>query len=221
MVDLAVILLLSYLFGSIPTSILAGRLMRGIDIREHGSGNAGATNTFRVLGWKAGLAVAVIDVAKGLLTVLLVARIRIGSPPGDPLVEPESLLFILSGCAAIAGHIFPVFARFRGGKGVATGAGVVFALQPLVAACCLVTFISVVSLSGYVSLGSIAASVMLPLSYVLITLLRGQPWDAAWLIFCGAIALVIISMHRKNIGRLWRGSENRFDGLRLFRGRRG
>jgi len=221
MLDVALILTLSYLAGSIPTSILAGRLLRGIDIRRHGSGNAGATNTFRVLGWKAGLAVAAIDVAKGFLAVLLIARIRISGGPGAAavLIQPPSLLPVLAGCAAILGHIFPVFARFRGGKGVGTGAGAMFALHPAVAGCCLFVFVVTALLTGYVSLSSILASITLPVSYLVITALQGEPFDAAWIVFTWCVAAAIVYMHRKNIRRLFRGTESRFEKLRVFRRR--
>ena len=224
MVNFMLILLLGYLVGSFPTSLLAGRILKGIDIREHGSGNAGATNTFRILGWKAGLAVASLDLAKGCLAVFFLSRIRLAagaaSPPG-----PDSLLPILVGCAAILGHIFPVFARFRGGKGVGTGAGAMFALDPVVASCCLCVFILAAFFSGFVSLASILASLALPLSYLAVTALRGEAPDTVWIVFTSATAAFIIFMHRRNIGRLLGGEENRFEKLvslrrRLF-GRKG
>jgi glycerol-3-phosphate acyltransferase PlsY len=211
---------LAYLVGSLPTSILAGRLLAGIDIREHGSGNAGATNTFRVLGWKAGLGVALIDFAKGYFTVRLLAAPRLlSSLPALPAGFPAPLLPILLACAVIIGHILPLWAGFRGGKGVAAGAGAVFALQPVAAAICLGGFVLVLISSGLVSLASLTAALLLPLGSLLLAALTGRPPEPVWTIFTAAAALLILLMHRKNIVRLIRGQENRIDKLRLF-GRR-
>jgi len=207
----------AYLVGSFPTSILAGRLLAGIDIRERGSGNAGATNTFRVLGWKAGLGVALIDFAKGYFTVRLLAAQRLLSAlPALPEGFPSPLMPILLACAVIIGHILPLWVGFRGGKGVAAGAGAVFALQPAVAAICLAGFVLVLGSSGLVSLASLTAALLLPLGSLLLAALAGRPPEPVWTIFTAAAALLIFLMHRKNIVRLIRGRENRIDKLRFW-----
>jgi glycerol-3-phosphate acyltransferase PlsY len=206
---------LAYLIGAFPTSVLAGRLLAGIDIREHGSGNAGATNTFRVLGWKAGTTVALLDFAKGYFTVRL-----LGGPrflPALPELFPAPLLPVLLACAVIVGHILPVWAGFRGGKGVAAGAGAVFALQPWVAAICLAGFILVLLSTGYVSVASMTAAVMMPVGSMALAWVSGKNLEPVWTLFSVAAALLILLMHRKNIGRLLGGRESRIDSLRLRR----
>jgi len=194
----AVALVLSYLSGSIPFAAIAGKL-RGVDLRKQGSGNLGATNVFRVLGWKIGIAVFLLDALKGALPVLLLAP-RIVSPR-DPVVWA-----IACGIAAIAGHVRPIFLGLRkGGKGVATAAGVFFALAPIPMAVTFVVFVGVVLGTGYVSLGSLISAVVLP-TLLLVTLGPRAP-----LFFVSAlIALFVFWTHRTNIARLRRGEEHRF-----------
>lgn len=198
---------------------MAGRLLRGIDIRNHGSGNAGATNTFRILGWKAGLVVALLDAGKGVLAVLLLPRLAGVLPGSRLLAESQILLPLLAGCAAILGHVFPLFAGFRGGKGVATGAGAVFALHPLAASLCLGAFTITLLASGYVSLASMTAAVLLPVWSLLLPLLAGRPVEPVWSVFSLLMAAAILFLHRRNIGRLVRGEERRFESVRLLSGR--
>ena len=194
----AVALVLSYLSGSIPFAAMAGKL-RGVDLRKHGSGNLGATNVFRVLGWKIGITVFLLDALKGALPVLLLAP-RVVSPR-DPVVWA-----IACGIAAIAGHVRPIFLGLRrGGKGVATAAGVFFALAPIPMAVTFVVFVGVVLGTGYVSLGSLISAVVLP-TLLLVTLGPRAP-----LFFVSAlIALFVFWTHRTNIARLRRGEEHRF-----------
>jgi glycerol-3-phosphate acyltransferase PlsY len=194
----AVALVLSYLSGSIPFAAIAGKL-RGVDLRKQGSGNLGATNVFRVLGWKIGITVFLLDALKGALPVLLLAP-RIVSPR-DPVVWA-----IACGIAAIAGHVRPIFLGLRkGGKGVATAAGVFFALAPIPMAVTFVVFVGVVLGTGYVSLGSLISAVVLP-TLLLVTLGPRAP-----LFFVSAlIALFVFWTHRTNIARLRRGEEHRF-----------
>jgi glycerol-3-phosphate acyltransferase PlsY len=216
MLFLLLLIVPAYLAGSFPTSILAGRLLAGIDIREHGSGNAGATNTFRVLGWKAGTAVALIDFAKGYFTVRLLGGPRLLSLlPAPPAGFPAALLPILLACAVIGGHILPVWAGFRGGKGVAAGAGAVFALEPVLASVCLAGFVLVLAASGFVSLASMTAALLLPLGSLALAALAGRAPEPVWMTFSTAAALLILLMHRKNIARLWGRRENRIGALRL------
>src|SRR3954467_10249032 len=147
-------LVASYLAGAIPTSHLVSRLFAKIDLREHGSGNLGATNLYRVLGWKYAIPVGLFDVAKGAIPVLVFA----------PRVSNSELFALACGVAAILGHVFSVFVKFKGGKGVATAAGVMLALTPLALAAAATVWAAVILLTGYVSLGSIAAAVMLPVA---------------------------------------------------------
>ncbi len=208
---LVLIILLSYLAGSIPTSIIVGKLFFNTDIRRHGSGNAGGTNAVRVFGWPAGAAVILVDVAKGACTVLFIARLPTLGAMEAPLLPPDATALI-AGVAAVAGHIWTVFASFRGGKGVATAAGMVAALYPPAFAAVVPVFVLAVALSGIVSLGSLAAAVGFPL--VLLALNRTGTWEVSPLLFWVAvgIALAIIFTHRSNIRRLLRGEEKRMFG---------
>jgi glycerol-3-phosphate acyltransferase PlsY len=191
-------LVLSYLAGSIPFAAIAGR-MRRVDLRKHGSGNLGATNVFRVLGWKIGIVVFLADALKGALPVLFLPP-RIVSPR-DPL-----LWAIGCGIASIAGHVRPIFLGLRkGGKGVATAAGVFFALAPIPMAITFAVYVGVVRVTGYVSLGSLVCAVLLPLLLLLSDGVR-SPLFAVSLV----VAVFVFWTHRSNIGRLRRGEEHRF-----------
>ena len=189
---------LAYLLGATPTSWWVGRAVYGVDLREKGSGNLGATNTFRVLGWRAALPVALFDVFKGWLPATAFAA---WAGVSDPLLW--SLAF---GAAAILGHVFSLWVRFKGGKGVATSAGVFLALAPWAALVCLGAFVVVVWTTRMVSAGSITAALLLTPA-VALTPTRGGP---ALLAFSGALALFVIWAHRSNIGRILRGEESRF-----------
>jgi len=210
MVSLILIILLAYLVGSFPTSIVVGRMTRRIDIREHGSKNAGGTNAFRVLGWKAGLFVAMVDILKGVLATLLVAKIRI-----DPLTLDYELVQIISGTSAVIGHVWTVLAKFKGGKGVATGAGMIIALFPWASLICFIIFAALVLTTRYVSLGSIIATSSLP--FILLTFDRmfGKSVSNSLLTFSILISGLIIFTHRSNIRRLINGTENRFEKLQF------
>lgn len=189
------LLLASYLLGAIPTSFLLARALRGIDLREHGSGNLGATNAFRVLGWKAAMPIFIVDIAKGWFPTAFFPLWDNSASAGWALAY---------GAAAIIGHVFSIYVGFRGGKGVATGAGVFVALAPIAAAAGLLVWSILVFTTGYVSLGSIAAAALLP---IVVLIVQGvQP------VFFLALALsvFVIYAHRANIGRLMRGEEHRF-----------
>jgi glycerol-3-phosphate acyltransferase PlsY len=188
-------LVASYLLGAVPTSYLAGRIFRGIDLREHGSGNLGATNLYRTLGWKFAVPVGLFDIAKGVIPVVLFA----------PRASSSQAVALVCGIAAVVGHVYSVFVKFRGGKGVATAAGVMLGLAPFAVLALLALWIAVVLASGYVSLGSIVAAALLPV--------------AVWILHPGvrpllpAVALVaagIVWLHRANIRRLLSGTEHRF-----------
>lgn len=193
-----VALAISYAVGSIPFAYLAGAAS-GVDLRKQGSGNLGATNVFRVLGWKIGILVFLADALKGALPVLLLPP-RIAAP-GDPV-----LWALACGVAAIAGHVRPLYLGFRkGGKGVATAAGVFFALAPLPMLVTFVVFVAIVLGTGYVSLGSLVAALLLPL-LLLVTHGAGSPL----FIVSVVVACFVYWTHRANIGRLRRGEEHRF-----------
>ncbi|MCU0377034.1 MAG: glycerol-3-phosphate 1-O-acyltransferase PlsY [Bacteroidales bacterium] len=195
-------LLLAYVAGSLPTAVWAGRIFHGIDIREHGSGNAGATNTIRVLGWKTGIPVLIIDLAKGLLAASL--PVLLNSAPEDS--TQMMAMKIACGMAAIIGHVFPVLAGFRGGKGVATTFGVLLALHPWLTLTCAGIFLLVLLISGYVSLSSMTAGIMFP---ILLMTLFSTP-SMLFKIFSIVVAIALVLTHTKNIGRLIRGEEKRF-----------
>lgn len=194
---------LAYLLGSIPTAVWVGKLFFHVDVREHGSKNAGATNTIRTLGLPAGLAVFAIDVLKGFAATNLY-RILLAWGGGD--VSLWSLYAIIFGVCAVVGHIFPVFAGFRGGKGVATLCGVVLALHPLATLCALGVFAVVLATTRYVSLGSLTAGLSFPLFLFFLFHVRELPL----LIFAATVALLLFITHRANIGRLLHGTESRF-----------
>ncbi|MCH8019157.1 glycerol-3-phosphate 1-O-acyltransferase PlsY [candidate division KSB1 bacterium] len=210
MFSLVLIILFAYLVGSFPTSIVVGRMTQRIDIREHGSKNAGGTNAFRVLGWKAGLFVAVVDILKGVLATLLIAKIRV-----DPLTLDYELVQIIAGTSAVIGHVWTVLAKFKGGKGVATGAGLIIALFPWASLICFIIFAALVLTTRYVSLGSIIATSSLP--FVLLTFDRmfGKSVSTSLLTFSILISCLIIFTHRSNIRRLLNGTENRFEKLQF------
>ncbi|MBP7027547.1 MAG: glycerol-3-phosphate 1-O-acyltransferase PlsY, partial [Bacteroidales bacterium] len=188
---------LAYLAGSIPSAVWAGKLFHGIDVREHGSGNAGATNTVRVLGWKTGIPVLIFDLFKGWLAVMLPEFLD-AAPEGS---EPMMVLQIVCGMAAILGHVFPLFAGFRGGKGVATTFGVLLALHPLLTLTCAGIFLLVLFISGYVSLSSMTAVAMFPI--LLVTVFRTP--STLLIMFSIVVAVAVIITHAKNIRRLLRG----------------
>lgn len=203
MIYLSIMILASYLLGSIPTSIIASKIIKGIDIREHGSGNAGATNVFRVMGWKMGLSVLIIDMAKGYIPTILFYKL--GMKGVDwPIIN----LQILAGLSAIFGHIWTVFAGFKGGKGVGTGAGMLIGLTPFAVIIGIIAFIIVVSISRFVSLGSIIASVFVPMT-VLIQYQSQETFPIQLFIFSLFVPVLIIYTHRKNIQRLLKGEESK------------
>lgn len=194
----ALALLLSYVSGSLPFAWLAGKL-GGVDLRTQGSGNLGATNVFRVLGWKVGLVVFLLDAAKGALPVLLLA-------PRVTSTMSVVLWGIFCGVAAIVGHVRPLFLRFRkGGKGVATAAGVFFALAPVPMLVSFALFVAVVLATGYVSMGSLLSAIVLPS-----LLLYSQGAQSPLFLVSVVIATFVFWTHRSNIGRLRRGEEHRF-----------
>ncbi|SFW60411.1 glycerol-3-phosphate 1-O-acyltransferase PlsY [Chitinophaga sancti] len=204
------LLFCAYLIGSIPTAVWVSKGVFGMDIREYGSGNAGATNTFRVLGPKAGSFVMLVDMIKGVMAVRLALLVGYYQNP-DHLTQLVNLQIGL-GLAAVVGHIFPIWAGFRGGKGIATLFGLVLAIQPLVAICCVGVFLLILFLTRYVSLSSIIASIAFP---ILILFIFNEP-EKFYRIFAIAVALMVVLTHQKNIFRLLNGNESK---VPLFRHR--
>ena len=197
--EIIIALISAYILGSIPTSYIMGKLIKGIDIRDFGSGNVGATNALRILGTKVGVFTLIIDIGKGFLAVNIARFI---------IHEPTDLIIILIGLFAIIGHIFTIFLKFKGGKGVATSAGVFIALVPIPVALALVVFVVTVWLSKFVSLGSILAALTLFVAELVINILNSFS-ELEILIFTFIIALFIIIRHKANIQRLINGNENK------------
>ena len=196
--------LTAYLLGSIPSAVWAGRLFHGIDVREHGSGNAGATNVIRVLGWKTGIPVLLFDMAKGFLAAMLPRLFNLAPQDSAMLVN----LQIFTGLMAITGHIFPVFAGFRGGKGVAAMFGILLAIHPPVTLLCLGVFMVFFLSTGIVSIGSMAAGIAFPI--LLLTFFKTP--SVFFRIFSVVVAVALLVTHRKNIQRLLKGEEKRLFG---------
>ena len=209
MLTLVVILLLSYLCGSLAFSLWAGLLLRGVDLRTVGSGNLGATNVLRALGWKAAVPVLLLDVAKGVLPVAVIAHLRLDHHP-LPFGMTPFWISLLAGVAAIAGHMWTPFARFHGGKGVATATGVFAAVAPFPTLCSFLLFGLVTALSRFVSLGSIVAALaLLPL---LVFLHPRQAPLLPLLVIAVPLVSLIVWKHRVNIVRLRAGTESKLGG---------
>ena len=195
------LIIIAYLLGSIPTALIISRRFFGIDIRDYGSGNMGATNTFRVLGSKYGTIVMVCDILKGMAAVALYNFLAYYYHN-----ELERTNFMIGlGLAAVLGHVFPIFANFKGGKGVATLFGMILAVQPVVAISCVGVFIFVLYLTRYVSLSSILGAIMLPISVLWIW----NEHEVMYRIFALLVAFLVVITHQKNIGRILRGVESR------------
>lgn len=198
-----VFVIIAYLLGSLPTAVWLGEAYFGVDIRQHGSGNAGATNTFRVLGKKAGTIVMLVDILKGWTATSLANILYLSD-----FIHEEQLFYyqLMLGVVAVVGHVFPVYVKFKGGKGVATLLGMVLAIQTEVALVCALVFLIVLVISKYVSLGSMLASLAFPL---LLMLPIFKPNDPALIIFGFAIFAVVVLTHQKNIRRLLKGEESK------------
>ncbi len=195
------LIIAAYLIGSIPTSVWVSKHFFDIDIRDYGSGNAGATNTYRVLGSKWGTFVMVVDVLKGVLAASLFLII-----PYYKHDELERTNFMVGlGLASVLGHIFPIFADFKGGKGVATLFGMVIAIQPIVALCCVGVFLLVLFLTRFVSLSSMLAGV----AFAVFILFIWNEKEPLYRVFAVAVALMVILTHQKNINRLLKGTESK------------
>lgn len=197
------VIVIAYLIGSVPTAVWVSRGFFGVDIREYGSGNAGATNTFRVLGSRWGTFVMIMDVLKGVAATSLYLLLPFYA---NSINEwDRTNLMVGLGLAAVLGHIFPIWADFRGGKGVATLFGMILAIQPLVAVCCVGVFLLVLYLTRFVSLSSILASI----AFAVLILFIFNEKEPLYRAFAIAVALLVVLTHQKNITRLLRGSESK------------
>lgn len=213
MLLLAIIVILSYLIGSIPNSILISKAVSGIDIRNHGSGNAGGTNVMRVLGWKYGLVVIFLDALKGAIAVVIISRLFYGPLPFENVspFDDFTLVQIIAGVSAVIGHIWTVFAGFKGGKGIATALGMLLTLITIDMLIAVGIFALVVLISRYVSLGSIIAAISVPSTlFIRENLFHVDiPGYSTLLPFIIGVSVLVIFTHRKNLARLINGSENK------------
>ena len=209
--SLILILLVSYFLGSIPGALWSSKVLHGVDIRNYGSRNCGATNAFRVVGWQAGALATVVDFGKGFLAAGVVAPvIRVDPIPSLGIFgwETATMLGLLAGIMAVVGHMYPVFARFEGGKGVNTAAGMLCALAPVTMALTLAVFAVVLFSWRYVSLASITAAIAFPSIVALLRFGLGVDLDPSILVFGSLLALAIVVAHRSNIQRLLNGTED-------------
>lgn len=198
--------LIAYLLGSIPSAIWVGRKFYGIDVREHGSGNAGATNVFRVLGKGPGTVVLLMDIVKGYLAVVLAYMMEKHLYSEEISNASNSWFFpVVFGVLSVIGHMLPVFAKFKGGKGVATLFGIIIALDPRVAGLALLVFVLVNIVTGYVSVGSLMAGLSLPVLFLQVFGYR----DMSIVVFGVSVGVLIVYTHRKNIKRLLAGEETK------------
>jgi len=196
-----ILVIIAYLLGSIPTSVWVSKSMFDMDIREYGSGNAGATNTFRVLGPKWGSFVMLVDVTKGVLATSL----YILMPYYLTNELARTNFMIILGLVAVVGHIFPVFANFKGGKGVATLLGMALAIQPIVALLCLVVFLITLISTRFVSLSSMLAGI----TFMILILFIFKEKETMYRLFAVIVAIMVVITHQKNITRLIKGTENK------------
>lgn len=193
-------LLIGYLIGSIPSAVWVGKTFYGIDVREYGSGNAGATNTFRVLGKKPGFAVLIMDILKGFLAVKLAYILGDYDSQSPEFIDFELALAV----CGLLGHIFPVYVGFRGGKGVATLLGILVAIHPQAALVCAIVFMTTLFFSGYVSLSSMVSGITFP-----IVIMGFYSTNSSINIFSLAVAILIIVTHQRNIERILQNEESR------------
>lgn len=213
MPNLLFIIVLSYLVGSIPISIILTKLIKGVDIRNFGSGNAGGTNVSRVLGKKYGVLVILLDAMKGVVAVIFISRLYFGSFPfpNTTPFDDFTLIQIIAGISAVVGHIWTIFAGFKGGKGIATGLGVLISIVTLDMILGLGVFVAVMYASKYISLASISAAVSVPIIMVIRENIFGVDITSYHTIlpFVIGLSLLVIYTHRANLERLLSGNENK------------
>ncbi len=220
-IKLILIILLSYLAGSIPTAVLISKKFFGFDIREKGSGNMGSTNAFRLLGWKWGITVQIVDILKGVFAVVVIANLL-----GDGITflsidffHDKTIVQFIAGMSAVCGHIWSMFVGFKGGKGINTTMGMLLSIAPIDISIAIGIFLVAVLFSGYVSLGSIAGAIAFPSSLFLRYNIFGVdiPSYSIIIYFASALAILILYTHRTNISRLLKGTENRFAKLQILK----
>ncbi|MBO6536835.1 MAG: glycerol-3-phosphate 1-O-acyltransferase PlsY [Balneolaceae bacterium] len=212
MLSTLTVLLISYVLGSIPSAIWVGKVYKGVDVREHGSGNAGTTNTFRVLGVPAGITVFAMDFMKGFVPSFWLSAIAFdlfAGPLAPPNWDVEAFLKIACGLFAVIGHMFPLFARFKGGKGAATACGMLFGVEPISIAISFVMFGLIIFITKYVSLASITATLLYPINLLVMRYGLDIDIDGSIIVFAIIVATGIIYKHKSNIQRLIDGTENR------------
>jgi len=218
---LVIIIIQSYLIGAIPNALIIGKRFFGIDVRTEGSGNMGSTNVFRTLGWKAGVVVQVLDIAKGLVAVLLVAYFFDSTMPfvNRTPFEDETVVRVIAGISAVLGHMWSPFAGFKGGKGMNTSFGLLIAVAPVEVSVGLGIFLLILFASGYVSLGSIAAAVIIPSTMAFRYNVLGVSIEGyhTLVFFLISLSVLVIYAHRSNVMRLLAGTESRFQKLMLFK----
>jgi glycerol-3-phosphate acyltransferase PlsY len=221
--SLIIVALLSYLIGSIPSSLWVGKIYKKIDLREHGSGNLGATNTFRILGWKAGVVVSLIDFFKGFVSVYYVSRIafEIGNIPTVISVwETTIFVMIFAGLFAVIGHMFPIYANFKGGKGVLTACGMLYGIEPISISLAFSLFFIILFTTRYVSLASMLSTTSYPLFLILLRYGFGMDnIDGSLIVVSSIVVLIIIVKHKSNIERLLNGTESRITSFSPAKGR--
>ena len=206
------VLFISYLLGSTPSAIWVGKALKGIDVREHGSGNAGTTNTFRVLGVPFGVTVFVLDFMKGFVSSFWISGLAFfwfSGPLAPPNWDVEAFLSISCGMAAVFGQMFPVFAGFKGGKGAATACGMLFGIEPISIGISFALFGLIVWTTRYVSLASIVSTAIYPITLLIMRYGLNRYVDGSIIIIAAMIAFGIIYKHKVNIGRLIAGTENK------------
>ena len=206
------VLFISYLLGSTPSAIWVGKALKGIDVREHGSGNAGTTNTFRVLGVPFGVTVFVLDFMKGFVSSFWISGLAFfwfSGPLAPPNWDVEAFLSISCGMAAVFGHMFPVFAGFKGGKGAATACGMLFGIEPISIGISFALFGLIVWTTRYVSLASIVSTAIYPITLLIMRYGLNRYVDGSIIIIAAMLAFGIIYKHKVNIGRLIAGTENK------------
>lgn len=218
--QLAFIVILAYLLGAIPSAVLIGKHFYGVDVRKKGSGNMGSTNTFRTLGWKAGLAVQLLDIAKGISAVALARFIFSGNLPFPNMTpfEDVTVVSVIAGIAAVIGHVWTIFGNFKGGKGINTALGMLIAITPIEVGIAVGIFVLVVLFSGYISLASMIAAISLPTTMFVRHTVLGVEIQGyhTLLFFILGLAVFLVYTHRANIKRLAMGQENRFQKLWIF-----
>jgi len=218
---LVIIIVQSYLIGAIPFALIIGRVFYGVDVRTLGSGNLGSTNVYRNLGWKPGVAVQILDIAKGLVPVLLVASFFDTQMPFENHTpfEDSTVVRLIAGVTAVIGHMWSVFAGFRGGKGINTSMGMLIAVAPVELAIAAGVFLLLIGFFGYVSLGSMVAAMVIPVTMFIRRNVLNVEIDGYLTLICFLIALsvMVLYAHRSNLQRLVEGTEHRFPRLMILR----